>query len=102
MRLGIMVFTYTADPGSRSVEALSLFGSLVAWGGGCAAGLRGAAAGIVRAGPHRIGCGIGTVTLDVSARAPAPLRRSAPLTPLPWAVLWIVAIAGEALSLRPV
>jgi signal transduction histidine kinase len=43
------------------------------------------------------------VTLDVSAaRAPELLRRTAVPAATTWSALWIVAIAGEALSLRPV
>jgi hypothetical protein len=42
------------------------------------------------------------ITLDVPAREPALLRRIAPPAAATWAVLWIVAITGEALSLRPV
>jgi signal transduction histidine kinase len=43
------------------------------------------------------------VTLDLSAaHAPPLLRRIAPPAATTWWVLWILAIAGEALSLRPV
>src|SRR6185312_2737019 len=42
------------------------------------------------------------VTLDVPVREPALLRRIAPPAAATWAVLWIVAITGEVLALRPV
>jgi hypothetical protein len=41
-------------------------------------------------------------TLDVPAREPVLVRRVAPPAAATWAVLWIVAITGEVLSLRPV
>jgi len=41
-------------------------------------------------------------TLEIPASEPALLRRVAPPAAATWAVLWIVSIAGEALSLRPV
>ena len=42
------------------------------------------------------------ITLDVPAREPTLLPRVAPPAAATWAVLWIVAITGEVLSLRPV
>jgi signal transduction histidine kinase len=42
------------------------------------------------------------ITLDVPAREPVLLRRVAPPAAVTWAALWIVALTGEVLSLRPV
>ena len=39
--------------------------------------------------------------LDMSAGVPAQLRRVVPPPATAWALLWVAAVAGEALSLRP-